>query len=46
MNVHACHFHPGVDRAEETVNIANVLRDGGVWSAIKPLTECHKANNN
>lgn len=46
MNVRACHFHPEVYRGEETVNIANVLRDDGLWSAISPLTDCHKANNN
>lgn len=45
MNVCACHFHPGVYWEEETVNIANVLRDDGFWSAIRPLTECCKANN-
>lgn len=42
MNVCVCHFHPG----EEAINIANILiRANEVWSAIRPLAECHRAND-
>lgn len=41
MNVCLCHFHPG----EEAINTENILRDNGVWSAIRPLAECHRTND-
>lgn len=44
MNVCFCHFHLGQYWGEEAANIENTLRDDGVWSAIRPLAECHRAN--
>lgn len=41
MNVCVCYFHPG----EEAIKIENILKDNGVWSPIRPLAECHRAND-